>query len=548
MKISLIAICIFSNLFALRGQDINTIVKRNPVAIIDLTNPSSLELVKGNWKTKQALISQKVFYSPGPSSTDSLHLYPTGKQLRSNYLIPTAHSKDFDDHDWNMVSPDQLSARQGNGLLSFVWYRINLTIPQKVGNLNIQDQEIYLDIVADDYSEIWVNGKQEKVIGQNGHGVISGWNASNRVLLTDHATPGDQFQVAILVTNGPLGNLPENYVWIRNATLDIYVHETNGNPLAGELIKIDNSLDQIISPDNKVVKIATGFQFTEGPVWHPDGYLLFSDPNANVIYRYEPAHGSVQVHLNKSGYTGIDIGSYHQPGSNGLAIDPEGRLIICQHGNRRISRMELKGPMTILSDQWNHNRLNSPNDLVIKSDGSIYFTDPPYGLPQAYQDPAKEQTSQGVYRIKDGVTEQLTSIVSGPNGIAFSPDEKYLYVSNWDIRDIHHTKALYRFDVSQDGMIHSGTIFFDFNNTDGDEALDGMKVDLEGNLYVSAPTGVWIINPEGKYIGKIKCEERPANMAWGDTDGKTLYMTGHSSLYKIRTNIGGKIASHKINQ
>jgi gluconolactonase len=290
-----------------------------------------------------------------------------------------------------------------------------------------------------------------------------------------------------------------------------------------------------------VEKVADGFSFTEGPVWHPDGYLLFSDPNTNTIYRYNPANHNVTVYMSHSGYTGADIGDYHQPGSNGLTIDKEGRLIIDQHGNRRVIRLEKKGPITILSDNFDGKRLNSPNDLVLKSDGSLYITDPPYGLPGLFNDPQKETPYSGVYMIKNGKTVLLTKDLGGPNGIAFSPDEKYLYIGNWDIRDIHHTKTVWRYEVQADGTLKNGKNFFDWNLTEDDEAIDGIKVDKAGNLFVSAPGGVWIISAEGKLLGKIVTPERPANMAWGD-DGKTLYLTAHTSLYKIRVNTGGKFS------
>jgi gluconolactonase len=246
--------------------------------------------------------------------------------------------------------------------------------------------------------------------------------------------------------------------------------------------------------------------------------------------------------MSHSGYTGTDIGEFGQPGSNGLTIDKEGRLIVCQHGNRRVIRHEKKGPVTVLVDKIDGKRLNSPNDLVLRSDGTLYITDPPYGLPMAYNDPRKELDYQGVIMYKDGKAQVVAKDCGGPNGIAFSPDEKYLYVTNWDIRAIHTTKTIWRYEVNADGTLKNGKVFYDMNQTEDDEALDGLKIDKEGNLFASAPGGIWIIAPSGKLLGKIVTPERPANMAWGDEDGKTLYLTAHSSLYKVRVLTGGKFA------
>jgi gluconolactonase len=400
------------------------------------------------------------------------------------------------------------------------------------------------EIVVDDYSEIWVNGKQAQDFGQIGSGSVSGYNSRNRIVLTDNAKPGDHFSIAILGINGPIGKIPENYIWIRNAVVDFY-KEFPVNPSwkdIGKIYTVDEKLNHIITPGTKVEKIADGFQFTEGPVWHPDGFLLFSDPNTNNIYRYDPQTHNITVYISHSGYTGNDIGDYGQPGSNGLAIDDEGRLIVCQHGNRRVIRHERKGPITVLVDSIDGKRLNSPNDLVLRSDGTLYITDPPYGLPKFYDDPKKELDFQGVIMYRLGKVQVVAKDCGGPNGIAFSPDEKYLYVTNWDIRDIHNTKTIWRYEVNADGTLKNGKIFYDMNQTEDDEALDGLKIDKEGNLFASAPGGIWIISPEAKLLGKIVTPERPANMAWGDADGKTLYMTAHSSLYKIRVNIGGKFS------
>ena len=525
------------------SQEVRELAFGKTAAVIDLRTSEGSQLAKTQWKSLNAQIVAAKFNAPGPSDKDQMPIYPTGKSITTNTLSPRFGTPEFEQAKWETVAATDLETRRGNGLLSHVWYRIQVTIPEKVAAFATAGSRALFEIVADDYSEVWINGKLRKSFGARANGVINGYNARQRVLLTDHAKPGETFDLAILVTNGPVADLPNNYVWIRSATIDFYAAKPTIAEWKnlGQVVMIRDELKSVIDPAAKIEKLADGFQFTEGPVWHPDGYLLFSDPNTNVIYKYDPNMGNVTVYMTKTGYSGFDIGEYGQPGSNGLAIDKEGRLIVCQHGNRRIIQDEIKGHMTVLSDGFEGKRFNSPNDIVIKSNGDIYFTDPPYGLPQNFNDRRKETPYSGVYRIRNGKTDLLTTDLGGPNGIAFSPDEKYLYVSNWDIRDIHNTKTLWRYEVKDDGTLTNGKVFFDMNQTDDDEALDGIKIDVKGNIFSSAPGGVWIISPEGKYLGKIVGPERPANMAWGD-DGKTLYLTAHTGLYKINTLNGGKIA------
>ncbi|MEZ4959749.1 MAG: SMP-30/gluconolactonase/LRE family protein [Saprospiraceae bacterium] len=543
-KYTAIFIILLFHTVAMFSQEQRELAIGQADAIVDLRTKAGTDLMKTAWRYSDAKIVEAAFQAPGPSKSDPLLLYPTGAKIKTHDISPKAGATKFDDSKWSVLDPSTLETRRGTGLLSHNWYRLNLTIPEKVGEMSTKGSTIIFEIVMDDYSEIWVNGKLNKAFGQSGNGVTPGFNARNRVFLTENAQPGETFQLAILGVNGPIADLPDNYIWVRSATLDFY-KKYPSNPDwqgLGAVVAFDKKMSEIVDVENfGITKLADGFQFTEGPVWHPDGYLLFSDPNTNVIYRYDPSSRNVSVYMTKSGYTGTDIGQYHQPGSNGLAIDSEGRLLVCQHGNRRVIRHEKKGPVTVLADNWQGKKLNSPNDLVLKSDGTVYFTDPPYGLPTNYSDPKKETPHQGVYRIKNGQAELLSTDLGGPNGIAFSPDEKYLYVGNWDIRDIWNTKTVWRFLVMENGMLGKGEVFFNFDQTPEAEAIDGIKVDLEGNVFVSAPGGIWVLSPAGKLLGKISGPERPANMAWGD-DGKTLYLTAHTGLYKMRVKTGGKTA------
>ena len=528
------------------GQETRQLAVDKPQAIADLRTTEGAHMMNAKWYVQPAQITDMDFNLPGPQKGggDAMRLYPTGKAIRTQDLHPQIGADDFE-KGFIEIKPTELENRQGTGLLSFVWYKIELTIPERIGKLYTEGTTAIFEVVVDDYSEVWVNGKQMVGFGQTGNGLIGGYNARNRVILTSQASAGEKFVIYLIGINGPIGKLPDNYIWIRNAVIDFYKDGLPVDPSwanIGRIYTIDEKLNSIIIPGTKIAKVADGFSFTEGPVWHPDGYLLFSDPNTNTIYRYNPHNHNVTVYMSHSGYTGADIGEYSQPGSNGLAIDKEGRLIIDQHGNRRVIRIERKGPVTILADKIDGKRFNSPNDVVVKSDGSVYFTDPPYGLPGFFNDHRKELDYQGVFRIRDGKVQVISKDLGGPNGLAFSPDEKYLYVTNWDIRDIHHTKTLWRYEVLPDGSLKNGKIFYDFSFTEDDESLDGIKVDKEGNIFVSAPGGLWILSSGGTLLGKIVTPERPANLAWGDDDGRTLYMTAHKSLYKIKINTGGKFS------
>jgi gluconolactonase len=445
----------------------------------------------------------------------------------------------FDDTGWEILDPVSLGARRSTGEICFNWYRVNVTIPRKIANFDPTGGTVAFEIVVDDYAEVWINGKLPAVLGQSGGGVIKGFNAPNRVILTHNATPGEQFQIAVFGINGPISALPQNFIWVKSATLDFYApgHGTGIQSVETQIMRKDPSLDTIVAPNTKIEKVAGGFLFTEGPVWvREGGYLLFSDPNNNLIYRWSPDEG-ISVFRTHSGYTGMNIGEYGQPGSNGLTLDKLGRLTINEHGNRRVTRLEKNGQLTVLADHYQGKRLNSPNDLVYKSDGALYFTDPPFGLPKFYDDPSKELDFSGVYRVSpDGKDVTLVGKnLKGPNGLAFSPDEKYFYVDNWEEK----RKVILRYEVMADGSFSNPITFFDMTSAPGEDALDGIKVDQQGNLYVSGPGGLWIISAEGKHLGTVVGPEHPHNMAWGDEDGKTLYLCAQTGLYRIRLNVSG---------
>ena len=502
-----------------------------PDAVVDLRTRAGVELVKGQWKYSDVRIVETDFRAPGPD------LKPSGKPIKTYDYSPHAGVADFDDSQWETLEPTTLEARRSTGKVCFNWYRINVTIPEKVGEFQTPGSTVAFEIAIDDYAEVWVNGALPAVYGRSGGPVIKGFNAPNRLIIARNATPGQKIQLAIFGINGPISASPENFIWIKSAVLDFYRAGagTGAVPVETQVLRKDPGLDSILTPGTKMERLAGGFQFTEGPVWdREDGYLLFSDPNNNLIYRWSP-DGQVSVYRSHSGYTGFNIGEYGQPGSNGLTLDREGRLTINEHGNRRVTRLEKNGVLTVLADRNLGKRLNSPNDLVYRSDGALYFTDPPFGLPKFFDDPRKELPYSGVFCLLNGQLKLVSTDLDGPNGLAFSPDEKFLYVDNWDLKQ----KIIMRYEVRPDGSLASGKVFFDATAEPGEDAWDGMKVDQEGNLYLSGPGGLWVISPEGKQLGTIIGPEHPHNMAWGDEDGKTLYLCAKTGLYRIRFNISG---------
>lgn len=286
----------------------------------------------------------------------------------------------------------------------------------------------------------------------------------------------------------------------------------------GHLESESDKFHKLIPEKTKIERLATGFKFTEGPIWSKNGkYLLFSDIPQSKIYKLEN-NGNVNIFREQSN------------NSNGLTLDSKNQLICCEHGSRRVTRTEKNGSIRILADSFNGKKLNSPNDVVVSKNGLIYFTDPPFGIKKEQQ----ELNHNGVYFINPETSEikLLIDNFERPNGLAFSPDENYLYIDDsWQ-------KNIRRFKVKEDGTLKDGKIFYEFK-----EKLpgspDGMKVDIEGNIYCTGPGGISVIDPSGNLLGKIVLPEIPSNCAWGEKDNKTLFITAQTSVYKVKTQIPG---------
>ena len=282
----------------------------------------------------------------------------------------------------------------------------------------------------------------------------------------------------------------------------------------------DERFRSCVNRTSHVERLWTGARWTEGPVYFPAGrYVLFSDIPNDRIMRYDETDGSVSVFRTPCGY------------ANGHTVDRQGRLVSCEHGNRRVTRTEIDGRITVIADNYQGKRLNSPNDVVVKSDDSIWFTDPPYGIMSDYEgNKATPEIGNNVFRV-DGKTGEIKIVVDDfirPNGLAFSPDERYLYANG------SRNKYIRRYDVKPDGTLTNSQMFIDMTTDSAPGITDGMKVDSKGNVYSSGPGGIWVIAPDGKHLGTIRTPESVTNLAFGDADRKTLYITARHTIYKIR--------------
>lgn len=307
----------------------------------------------------------------------------------------------------------------------------------------------------------------------------------------------------------------------------------------GRIERLDPRFDALIPQDTVLEQVADGIEWAEGPLWNAnDASLLFSDVPRNAIFRWQEGHG-VTLFLNDSGYTGQAPFLGREPGSNGLEFDSEGRLVMCQHGNRRIARREVDDSITVLADRYEGKRFNSPNDLVFKSNGDLYFTDPPFGLPGSFDDPAKELKFQGVYRLTaGGVLTALITDLDAPNGIGFSPDEQTLYVSN----AFNQRPIWMAYPVLADGTLGPGRQFAEASAWvgPGEGVPDGLKIDQHGNVFAAGPGGVHVFAPDGTRLGRIVTGVPTGNLNWGE-DGSVLYIAANHTMLRLRTTTKGSV-------
>ncbi len=308
---------------------------------------------------------------------------------------------------------------------------------------------------------------------------------------------------------------------------------------AGTVVKANPGLDTIVPADYTIEKLAGGFIFIEGPAWvrgwPGSPFLLFSDVRGNATYKWDLASGQTSD-FKKPNFEG-EYEDGRGIGSNGITMDKDGNVLIAEHGNRRIAKVTKSGEWSTLVDNWEGKKLNSPNDMTWHSNGWLYFTDPPYGLAKQDDDPDKEIPFNGIFRLSpDGKTVEKLGEQTRPNGIGFSPDEKTLYVANSD----PNQKVWFAYPVEDDGTLGERRVFANVTSETAEGVPDGLKLDTAGNLYGTGPGGVWIFSPDGAHLGTLQPDEVPANVGWGN-DGKTLYMTARTGLYRMNLLASGKL-------
>jgi gluconolactonase len=300
------------------------------------------------------------------------------------------------------------------------------------------------------------------------------------------------------------------------------------------LVRIHPDFDGLLPAGVRVEKLSGGFTFTEGPLWRRSGVLWFSDVVGNVVRQWSP-DGKVVELLRPGGYDGDSLPAGGFVGPNGMTAGPDGSVVLCQHGNRRIARIAPDMSVKTLVDRFEGKKLNAPNDLVYRRDGTLFFTDPPYGLPRGDADPLKELPFNGVFKISGGRVDAIITDMTRPNGLAVSPDNKTLYVANSD----ENSRRWMRYDLAADGSVSNGAVLRDVSKERDSGLPDGMKLDTDGRLWATGPGGVWVMKPDGTHLGTIKLPEQPANCAWGDA-GRSLYMTAETGLYRLKTSVMGQ--------
>ncbi len=493
---------------------------------LDLRTTAGLAAVRGEWRYHDATLVPVAFRRVGPDRK------PSGEPNTTLEVMPRAGVAAFDDAAWERIPPTDLEGRRGQGRVCFGWYRLAVTVPDRIGDVPLQGGTLSFTVTIDDYAEVWVDGLLPRRIGQPGGSLVAGFNVGNQVLLTHRAVPGQTFQIAVFAMNGPISDPPANYLWMRDARLLFEPTPGWGEPQALRLERLDPRLDAALAPGLLVEKVSDGHEWLEGPAWDAaHGRLLFSDIPKNRVMQWAPGAGTA-VFLQPSGWLSPAAFPGREPGANGLAFGNDGHLLLCQHGERRLARLLPDGVQEPVMAAYEGKRLNSPNDVFPALNGDLYVTDPPFGLPRQFDDPARELSFGGVYRrTPDGVVRLLVDDLRGPNGVALSPDGGTMYVSDAD----PERPAWHAYALGPDGRVAGHKVLRDAAEWKGVRPgfPDGMAVDTAGHLFSGGPGGLYVFHPDGTLLGVLHTGVATSNCAFGP-DLRTLFVTADHAVLALR--------------
>ena len=488
----------------------------------------------GQWRYSDTTVQETSFVAVGPD------LGPSGPANRTYEVIPHAQAADFDDTAWIVLSPPVTQRRLSTGRVCFNWYRITVTLPERVGDLDVAGSTVAFETVVYDYAEVWVNGSQPLAVGNTGGQVVAGFNTPNRVVLTQAARPGQRFTIAVFGINGPISAAPANYIWMRTATLDFYppARARTGEEAPVQIVPGHpgrDTLGRIVPSRARLERIAGGFEFTEGPVWTRDGALLFSSPNTNTIYRWDAAR-------------------------DGYGVPPLERIYRCRHRPLRPARLE----RAHLRSRWTADHLPAREQARDPGRAARQHHRPRRPVRrQAAEQPQRPRVCLRRNPVLHRPAVRPARDVRGPEeGIAVqrrlrpSATVRWRWLPrNWPGRmasrcppmsatstsatGIPDRKIVMRYTRDSAGSVTASEEFFDMTGAEGEDAIDGLKVDTAGHVYVCGPSGIWLLSPGGEHLGTLRLPESPHNLAWGDDDARTLYITALTSIYRIRLAIPG---------
>ena len=509
----------------------------SPLATIDLATPQGVSLVKGTWRYADAKVIETDFKAAGPDKQ------PTGPAVKTYDIEPHAGGRDFDDSRWTAIDPTTLDARRGNGRLAFNWYRIRVTVPERIGGFDPTGSTAVFETSVDDYAEVWVDGELARAAGQSGGSVVKGWNAANRLVVGRNVKPGQTIQLAVFGANGPLSNPPTNYIWLRYAKLEFHPGQREPYAVRPQEVNVDvlrldpaHRSHRAAEPEDLQargrVPVHRRSGVGAGCAGRPSA-LLGSEREHHLPLHRRPASSRCSGTRAGTGrrHRGIQAAGFQRAHARppGTAHDRPARQPARGAPRAGRPRDRARRPLRGQAAQ----QPERPRLQVRR-----YASTSPIrrsACRSSATTRGRSCRSAASIGSRAGASTLVAKDLAGPNGIAFSPDEKFLYVGNWD----EQRKVVMRYPVRADDTIGPGEVFFDMTSATGEDAIDGIKVDVEGNLYVSGPGGLWILSPQGRHLGTVIAPKHPHNLAWGDDDGKTLYLAAQSGLYRMRLNVPG---------